>query len=148
MGGYMFDTNIFNAILDGGIDIHQLNHDNAYFVTHIQFDELQNTRNDERRNQLIQIFTLIAPTSTPTETFILDVSRLGKAKLGDSQIYTDIKNYLDSRNNSKENNIQDALIAETAILQNLTLVTNDRHLLSTTIAFKGFAINLRDFLLR
>lgn len=146
MGGYMFDTNIFNAILDGGIDIHQLNPDNAYFVTHIQFDELQNTQNDERRNQLIQTFTYIAPTSTPTESFILDFSRLGEAKLGDSQIYTDIKNYLDSQNGSKENNVQDALIAETVILQNLTLVTNDRHLLSATIAFKGLAINLRDFL--
>lgn len=146
MDGYMFDTNIFNAILDRKIDISQFSSKASYFVTHIQFDELQKTTKDERRNKLIQTFTQVAPKSMPTESFALGISRLGFAKLSDGQLITRLLEHLDSLNRSKDNNEQDVLIAETAITNNLVLVTNDKDLRDTIRAFQGRAVSLQEFL--
>ena len=55
----------------------------------------------------------------PTESFVLDVSRLdGEAKLG-----TTI--YFEALQNGNLKHIEDALIGETAIVNNLILVSND-----------------------
>lgn len=42
MNGYMFDTNIFNNILDGKVDPSLLD-GKGCFATHVQHDEIQAT---------------------------------------------------------------------------------------------------------
>ena len=48
MNGFMFDTNIFNHLLDGGIDPNTLPNVLIYY-TFEQFDELQRANNIDRR---------------------------------------------------------------------------------------------------
>lgn len=166
MKGLTFDTNIFNAILDGSLDIGQFK--GLAYITHIQHDELQNTKDPTRKHALLKIFDEVVTdeSSIDTESFVLDVSRLNMAKLGgrrlptesaiwdvsrygqakwtpEDSIYQAIKDRLDSFK-KKQNNIQDALIAETAIKNGLALVTNDQNLCTVAKEFGGTVKNLEE----
>jgi predicted nucleic acid-binding protein len=142
----MFDTNIFNQILDGKLDITTFNGKVNYYATHIQVDEIHKTKNDERRDNLIHIFTEVEPILTPTTVFILDVSRLDEACLGGGQIYEAIKSELDKRNKNKSNNVQDAITAETTIINGFTLVTEDSQLFKVAVELGGKVLDLPSFL--
>ncbi len=83
----MFDTNIFNRILDEkdenvhnriieGKDIHEC------FVTHIQRDELNATPDEERRKGLLEVFKDVNQALIPTESALWGVSRWGLSKWG------------------------------------------------------------------
>jgi predicted nucleic acid-binding protein len=129
MKEYMFDTNIFNKILDGKIDTNFFKMKGKFYVTHIQYDEIINTVNEKRRQELIDIFYLIEQEKIPTETFVLDYSRLDEGKLSNGTLYQIILNELNEKNPGREaSNIRDALIAETCIKNNIILVTNDNTL--------------------
>ena len=79
MKHYMFDTNIFNEILDQEIDVTPIT--NAlFYVTHIQLNEIQATKREERRNQLLQIFHEVNKKAISTESAVWDVSEYGNAK--------------------------------------------------------------------
>lgn len=135
MNGFMFDTNIFNQILDDEIDCNLFSSINC-FVTHIQNDEILATKDSDRRTDLVRIFLLIDKNTIPTETALFGLSRYGQAKYSDGELY---KNFLDCLNDKKRkpNNNRDALIAETAIKNNFTLVTNDEALSMVMIEFGG-----------
>jgi predicted nucleic acid-binding protein len=124
---YIFDTCVFNRLADEEIRLSDISADGVFYATHVQHDELLATRNDVRRDELIAAFKEIGPQLLPTETFCLDVSRLDIDKLGDGQLFNSLKVRLDARK-KKANNTQDALIAEVAIVQKLTLVTADTEL--------------------
>ena len=167
MNSYMFDTNIFNYILDGKIDLNPYIKKAKFFVTHVQYDELNNTSNDKRRQALLTIFQEVTQVNVPTESFVLDASRLDAARLGGSSmiptesgvwdisnwdqtkwtlednLYEPIKAELDKLNKGKRNNIQDALIAETSIKNNLILVTHDKDLFSIVLKYGGSVANLQ-----
>ena len=145
MRKFMFDTNIFNHICDNGIEIsgHLSNH--LYYITHVQYDEIYATKNISRREELLSIFQKIEQDPIATETFTLDISKLDKAKLGISIIYGQILSRLE-KIKRKKNNIQDALIAETAITKHLVLVTDDKDLLIVISELGGEAINFNQFM--
>ena len=146
MNGYMFDTNIFNRILDGQVEIDSWADKAQFFVTHIQWDELNATRNLSRKGKLIRVFQTIAPSNVPTESSVLDVSRLDMAKLGvEDNLYEKVKRDLDAMKR-KPNNCQDALIAETAIMNGFTLVTDDKDLLQVTQSHAGAAKSFSGFI--
>ena len=63
----------------------------------------------------------------PTETFCFDVSHFDIDNWGDGQLFNSLKACLDAKK-KKTNNTQDALVAEVAIVQELTLVTADADL--------------------
>jgi hypothetical protein len=162
---YMFDTNIFNDLLDGRVDLIPYIGKAMFFATHIQLDELNNTPDVTRRERLSHLFEEITSNSVPTESFILGFSRLDQAKLGgenvintESSVYGDskygkakytindnlygsIKRELD-KEKKKINNIQDALIAETAIKNNLTLITHDSLLFNVITKHGGACANI------
>ncbi len=147
----MFDTCIFNHILDGGVDIDELRSRHDLFATHIQEDEIEATKKPEgRRELLIQIFkkamgrsSTLSSGKIPTESTVWDVSKWDEAKwVGDENLYDVIKESLDRRNKSKPNNIQDALIAETAIVNGHVLVTHDGDLYAVVSKLGGKATNL------
>ena len=144
MNGYILDTNVFNRVLDGALRLPALDVDVSYFATHVQLDELAATRDDLRRKRLLEQFSSIAPESIPTDTFVWDVSRLDLARLGDGVLFTRIRDDLAKLNKGKLNNIQDALIAETAINNGLVLVTEDRDLRIVVSREGGSAIRIQD----
>ena len=152
----MFDTNVFNRILDGVISLQTLTGRFVAYATHIQRDEINNTKNPERRAALTQVFGDVVTDSLPTDSFVLGVSRLGEARLGgervvptssavwnvsrwgeanwtaDDNVYSALKAELDELNRNKPNNMQDALIAETSVKQGFVLVTDDPDLATVT----------------
>jgi len=118
MPSYLFDTNIFNRVLDGLVEITKFRERAHFYATHVQIDELKATANIQRRQELLAALkAVVGNNKVPTESFVLGVSSLDEAKLGDEEnnLYSKIKVALDKLNKNKENNIQDALIAETAI---------------------------------
>lgn len=165
MQKYMFDTNIFNALLDGKVDLSNLIGKAKYYATHIQRDEINKTPDNIRRKQLKDLFTAVTSDPIPTESFVLDTSRLDYAKLGgenviptesavfgiskfgkakytpNDNLYIPILQELDNHK-QKENNKEDALIAETAIKNDLILVTHDRDLFNIVTRFGGACTNL------
>jgi len=161
MPAYMFDTVVFNRILDGVLDVSTLCGRARFYATHIQLDEILKTSNLQRREALLAVFNKVTERKVATESFVLDVSRLDEAKLGGGNIvstesavwnisrwnkakwgeedglYSSIKAELDRLNKNKANNVQDSLIAETAIKNQFTLVTDDSDLCTVTKKFSG-----------
>ena len=165
----MFDTNIYNRILDGAIPIPTPNPDRTFFATHIQIDELANTKNEERRKRLLDVFKDVTAIKLPTESavwgiskwdeakfsdevistesFVLGSSRLGMAKLSDGTLYNSLLNDLKAakpKEKDQDANRRDALIAETSIKNKLILVTEDEALFETTQKHSGQAIKLSE----
>ena len=171
MNNYMFDTNIFNRFLDARIDPKSLKQNNNYYVTHIQLDELNNTKDEVRKSELLKIFKQIGnikiPTESavfdiskfdeaqfsdeepiaPTSSFVLGFSKLGMAKLSDGDLYNTLLKELNNlKPEGKENNIKDALIAETAIKNNFILVTSDNALFNTVKKLGFSVLSVDEFL--
>lgn len=150
MTSYMFDTNIFNEILDGRIEISRFHRIAHFYITHVQLDEINGTVDVKRRHELFEVFeAVVGNDKIPTESFVLDVSQLDEAKLGDEEndLYEKIKSKLDKRNKNKPNNIQDALIIETAIKNRLTLVTHDSDLFWVATKFDVACANIQKIML-
>ena len=167
---YMFDTNVFNRMLDGVISLQTLTGRVVAHATHIQRDEINNTKNPDRRAALAQVFGDVVAESTPTDTFVLGVSRLGEARLGgervvptssavwdvsrwdqakrgtDDNVYSALKAGLD-RIKNKPNNVHDALIAETSIKGSYVLVTDDTNLAAVTKKYGGQCLSVCELLL-
>ena len=163
---FMFDTNIFRHILDNSIDVSILKIKGDCYVTHVQLDELVATRDENLKNKLLKIFHQVVTSEvltesmvwnvsrwdkgkwsddpSPTESFVLGVSRLNQAKLGNGGIYDQIKDELETLK-SKKNNIQDSLIAETAMKNGYILVTDDKDLMTVVNKIGGTAVTLQDF---
>lgn len=185
--GFMFDTNIFDELLNNKIDINLFPKSFKYYVTHIQGDEIESIGDDkkEKREKLLSIFNkfngetisteaavygvskfgackfgngIKIPTEAavwdvskwdeckwgdgvkiPTENFVLDVSRLDEAKL-------DGTTYFEALKNGNNIHIEDALIGETAIVNGLTLVSNDGKFRNKVLRLGGNAISFKEFI--
>ncbi|MBD2066180.1 PIN domain-containing protein [Leptolyngbya sp. FACHB-671] len=146
MANYMFDTNIFNEILDGDINLSFLPSDNTCLVTHVQFGEIQRTKNPERLSQLTSIFNAMSSIEVHTESFVPGISIPGRAKASNPEKFYEIKNHLDELNKGKKNNVEDVLIAETAIINTHVLVTCDKDLLKVVTELGGAALTLDQFI--
>jgi hypothetical protein len=164
---YMFDTVVFNRILDAALDIDVFVGKARFYATHIQLDEINETSDPQRRLALLEVFNRITQRKVPTESFVLGISRLDEARLGGGNIvptesavwnvsardqakwgeedglYTAFKAELDTLNKSKPNNVQDTLIAETAIKNRFALVSDDVDLCTVTKKFGGKCTNTK-----
>ena len=172
----MFDTNVFNRILDGVISLESFAEVIVPYATHIQRDELQNTQDQRRREALLNVFHQVVTASAETTSFAPDTSRLDQAKLsgrsdevdlteggltqtlsavwgtskwgesmwsGNESLYPVLRAELDHKN-AKPNNVQDALIADTAIRGGYVLVTDDTDLEQITRKYGGRCILVRE----
>jgi predicted nucleic acid-binding protein len=147
MAQYIFDTNIFNRILDGNIDPIFISNKVKLRATHVEIDELKATSNKERRQKLLKVFEAIAPVQVSTESAVWGVSKWGKAKwTKEDNLYQLILDALNTANGGRKSNIQDALIAETAIFNKLTLVTEDIDLSEVAKKYGCEVISLEIFL--
>jgi len=127
---YILDTCVFNRLADGEIKLSDISAGGLLFATQLQRDELLATSLESRREELVAAFHAVNPRILATETFCCDVSHFDIDKWGNGELFDKLKACLDAKQ-KKPNNTQDALIAEVAIVQNLTLVTADRNLAET-----------------
>jgi len=137
----IFDTNIFRKILDGLIDIKKIvsNKSNfEYLITHIQKDEIEQCKDVILKEKLLSIFKEVDSTQIPTESIVLEVSRLGMSKFSDGIL-------LDKLRKSNLKHTEDALIGETAIMNKLILVSEDEKFRKRVNKECGKAIKLNEF---
>ncbi len=151
--GVMFDTNIFNRILDGKIKPDSLPKNLKYYVTHVQKDEIEKTPDINRRQKLLEIFKVINQKKIPTETTLYGFSPWGESKYGAyGGLYDKVLARIqeldkeDRKRKTQENQIRDALIAETCIKNQLVLVSDDKNLRKAVQEFGGIAIPFERFL--
>jgi len=164
----MFDTNVFNRISDGIVPLDALTGRVKAIATHIQRDEIGRTKDEARRKSLESVFSTVTHTNVPTASTVVGVSRIGKARIGGERIvptesavwdvsawdqakwsandnlYTPIKADLDALNKGKKNNVEDALIAETAIKDGYVLVTDDEHLAAVAKKYRSKCLSVEE----
>jgi len=150
--GYMLDTNVFNAVLKEQLSIENFK-GIPLFATHIQADELRATRTRAIADQLLLVFQVIAPNNTPTRSAVWDVSAWGEACWSDDDgLFEKMLSRLQvldkaaKKRSSPRNQRCDILIAETAVKDNLTLVTDDQNLRCVAEEFGGEAMTLANFI--
>lgn len=132
----IFDSNVFDDLISGKLKLENINEKNhEIFITHIQVDEINECSDTEKRARLFNSMTEIKPKKIPTESFIIGTSRIGSAKIGNGNLIKKLR-----RRKLKETN--DALIGETAIKNNLTLITNDKKFKNKVIKLGENAINV------
>ena len=145
MTRFMFDTDIFRKILKDNIVLDIMKKSkHQYYITHMQLDELNKTPHEIKERQR-NTFKTISQELIPTESAVLSVSRARLVKIGDSKLYSNILKELNKKRPENRNNIQDALIGETALRNNIILVTDDTALYAV-IEKMGQAINFETFI--
>ncbi len=169
---YMFDTNVFNRILDGVLSLQTLTGRVVAYATHVQRDEINSTKDPERRAALAQVFHDVVAKSLSTDSAVVGVSRVGEARLSGERVvptesavygisrhgqakysaadnlYSALKGRLDNINGGKPNNVHDALIAETSIKGGHVFVTDDADLAAVTKEYGGRCLCVAELLLR
>ena len=126
---YLLDTNIFNQLVDGRISFSDLPGDEPLLATYIQLQEIGNTKCQYRRDELLSKFREINPQTVAVETSLWGVTPYGEGKYGGgSDLFKSLLVELDRKNKGKKNNYADVLIAEVAILKEITLITADQDL--------------------
>ncbi|MFY9270501.1 MAG: hypothetical protein WAO55_12235 [Candidatus Manganitrophaceae bacterium] len=122
----MFDSNIYDEITIVPAlvaRIEQLTQAGKLRIltTHVQEDEINQIKDDMKKNAFMGLST----TRIPTSGFILDVSRFDEACLDGGPAMEDIQG-------STKSHSEDALIGNTATRQADILVTNDKRLYKKT----------------
>ena len=125
----MFDTVIFNRIVENDISVESLNEFVEVFATYVQRKEINDERmkDKEKQAKLNQIFNSLVSKEhyLSTESTLWDYTPWNKGQWTDpNDNYRPIRDDLDNAK-KKENNFKDALIAETAKKNDLILVTED-----------------------
>lgn len=135
---YIVDTCVFNWLTDRKIIRDDLPSPARFVITHVQMDEINKTKDEERRARLFLTQTMLGCELVATNTFLWGISRFDLASLGSGKIYEKLKAELDALNGNKRgNNVRDALIAEVAIENDYTLLTADKDLKNVCEAHGG-----------
>jgi hypothetical protein len=147
----MLDTNVFNRMQSGQTPLTAFEGHELY-ITHIQRDELNRTKDRTLAEKFLNIVSMVNPELAPTQTGIWGDSRWGQFKWSNGKTYEkmlDRLKFLDAAKNKKSNESlnqsRDVRISETAIENDFTLVSTDRKLINLTTEFNGKAIHLDDF---
>jgi predicted nucleic acid-binding protein len=141
---YMLDTNIFNSLLDESTILENLPKDGQFIATAMQIWEISQTKNELKRQKLLDKFYEVGPEKVPTVSALWGVTSWNEGCYGAGEHYQVILEKLNSKNKSKKNNHIDALIAETAMSLNAVLITSDKDLCSV-ISNLGGLVDFRDY---
>jgi predicted nucleic acid-binding protein len=152
MRRYMLDTNVFNAVMKGGL-APEIFLGAAVFATHIQRDELNDTPDPATKAALVAVFQSIDADQVSTSSAVWDVSSWDDSEWDDdddlhSQLVAAVKAADKAKGKKPKgaNQNRDALIAHTAIRKNLTLLTGDGGLAQAVRDHGGQAMSLDEFL--
>lgn len=151
MVNYIFDTNCFYQISFKELDLINSD-DNNYFYTKVQKRELEEHEINEKftqdwKDRILKLFSLIEQGEKSLGTGIFGHKDAGvlPMTLGTSGWYEKIKKDLD-KFKEEENNSQDALITEVALINNLILVTNEKKIIQVIGKYKpNLVLNFKDY---
>jgi predicted nucleic acid-binding protein len=125
---YMLDTNVFNWLVQGDLSIDDLPSNGDFVATPVQRAELEATRTDEKREALLAMFSeVVIDLYSASLSFDVRGAGFDQGRWTDGKLASAIRSDLE-RKRKKRNNVQDALIAETAITNGFILVTCDGEL--------------------
>jgi hypothetical protein len=142
----MLDTNIFDRLAKGSLDIGDLPCDGEFFATSIQIKELNQTKDEALRNSLNKIFAGLGPTLDQIQTTLWDFAGWGEGGWSaKGEYFEEIKADLDSLNRSKRSNSADALIGEVSLSNHHTLITTDKHLAEVVERHGGKVKRVEDY---
>jgi hypothetical protein len=113
----MIDTCIFNYLIGEFYTVNDLP-PGKYYITHIQRDELAETPNPVLRQDLLKQLNVVQAKKILTNIIVSGLSRSGEASCGKDHFYLD-------KCKKKNNNYKGAMIGDTAIQNNLHLITGD-----------------------
>ena len=145
MSRLMLDTNVFNDIVKNNLSIDLLQK-HEVFGTHIQLDEIGRTKDEALRLKLNDVFLALVEAKIATSSLVWDVSRWDESSWSDGKKFNQMLRRLTELDKNKAinsktpNQINDVLIAETAINNDLILVTNDANLTHVTREFGGATV--------
>jgi predicted nucleic acid-binding protein len=120
-------------------------------ITGVQAAELRATKDAAARAELLAVFQEVDPQLTLTSSMAFDVEGAGwdEARFNDGsgryEKMLERLRALDPKKKRPLGQVRDILIAETAIKNGATLVTNDRNLRQVTSEFGGRAIDHLQF---
>jgi len=137
---YMLDTNVFSNLVQGRIALSDLPSNKQFWATSVQFEELRQTKDIIRKTELLSLFNemILDKNTAVSPSFAFDVRGAGFGEgvwRNTPSIGPEFKKDLDMtrqslpskkrKSSKKENNIQDAIIAEAARFHDFTLITCD-----------------------
>jgi len=148
---YIFDTNAFNNFLDAqdNTPLHSV----SILATHVQLAEIKATKDDERRNCLLNVFSEITDEVKKTESMVFPLI-FGAQKFGDGtyenlleSLNQEVSQFSTKKRLKKENgHSNDAQIAEVALKNKYTLVTDDNELIKVFENYGGKVLRYAKFI--
>ena len=93
---YIFDTNIFDDIVDEKLKVSDIVKYKNYkkvkiYVTHIQIDEINKCNDEDKRARLNIFMVKIRPILISTSSSVYDLSRFDESNFGNGNIFNRIK---------------------------------------------------------
>ncbi|MET3606981.1 putative nucleic acid-binding protein [Mucilaginibacter rubeus] len=120
----IFDSNVFDLILDRNVAIDLIKRKATLFTTNVQWSELMNVPNEARRTALLNVYDSLKMTKLFLESGIwLDAMRWDDDQIWHDNLTEDFKTLVG--NSKPGNNSMDAHIGEIAKKHNLILITRD-----------------------
>lgn len=116
----MFDSNVFDKLPDFIEKIHKSSAKYEYYITSIQIDELctiPDKKIDIRKRNILMLADIRARL-IPTSVFVYDSTYYDFATFGNGTVFNKILN-------ENSSNKDDAIIADTAVFEGCTLITDD-----------------------
>lgn len=120
---FMFDTNIFDYMIDKQINPAEATRKGTIWVANVQFSEIENVPDLQRRQQLQNMLNLVRPQKLMLESGIW----CDKLLWDDEQPWHDNSTTAFRNVLGRSKAFMDAFIADVAERDNLTLVSNDVH---------------------
>lgn len=142
----MLDSNIFDEFIGCPDHVEMIADCVEVFVTHVQFNELNDTPDPEKKAMLLQVFADVVPEvpedggggSVPTVSAVWGISEWGNAKWGSAD---DLFEQLQKCVKAK-----DALIGETAIKNDFVLITEDGRFRKAIASLGGKSMSWQELL--
>lgn len=148
----MFDSMIWDHFLQTESDLALLRSrwrsgELVLFTTDLQRNQNAKIVDPEKRLGIDVLRQEFGETCIPTSSFVLDLSGLGNGKLAGDHDVQSLQRLVGSKRQTT-GNLTDALIATTAMEDNLILVTQDKRLRASATRLEITSWSLEDFLKR
>ncbi|MCD4835108.1 MAG: PIN domain-containing protein [Bacteroidales bacterium] len=123
MRKYLLDTNCFDYILDNQIELDELKSKGIFYTSNVQYSELRNIPNQERREAILRIYEKLEQIKLQLKSGIW----IDDLYWDDEQVWNDnqTSEFVDLQKGNLKNS-KDALIGELAVKNDILLVTSDK----------------------
>lgn len=137
----MFDSNAFDNLKDNLEVILNSKKNNKYYMTYVQERELKDIpkEKEQKMNDIFMSIEALKVKKEASSVFIIGHTPIGSGRLGNGKIYEELLN-------ESKNNVNDAIIGETAISYGFDLVTNDGQLYNKVKKYGIKAMTFDEFL--